>query len=95
MKRKLSSFDLYVIVSELQEYIGYNIEKIYHISRSEIVIKIKNLKTKNKVSLYIKNSEYMSITNKQFETPLKPTTFAMTLRKYLTNGRISTHMRLK
>ena len=89
MKRKLSSFDLYVIVSELQEYIGYNIEKIYHISRSEIVIKIKNLKTKNKVSLYIKNSEYMSITNKQFETPLKPTTFAMTLRKYLKNGKIS------
>jgi len=89
MKRKLSSFDLYVIVSELQDYIGYNIEKIYHISRDEIVIKIKDILTKNKESLYIKNSGYISITNKQFETPIKPTTFAMTLRKYLTNGKIS------
>ena len=89
MQRKLSSFDLYLVVSELQDYLGYIIEKIYHISRSEIVIKLKNLKTKKKESLYIKNNEYLSITNKQFETPLKPTTFAMTLRKYLTNGKIS------
>ena len=54
MKRQLSSFDLYVIVSELQSYLDYNIEKIYQISRDEIVIKIKNFKTKKKVSLYIK-----------------------------------------
>ena len=28
-------------------------------------------------------------TKRQIETPLKPTTFAMTLRKYLMNGRIT------
>jgi predicted ribosome quality control (RQC) complex YloA/Tae2 family protein len=89
MNRKLSSFDIYVIVTELQNYIDYNIEKIYQISSNEIVIKIKNIKLKKKKSLYIKNSEYITITDKQFKTPKKPTTFAMTLRKYLTNGKIS------
>jgi predicted ribosome quality control (RQC) complex YloA/Tae2 family protein len=89
MQRQLSSFDIYVIVSELQYLIDYNIEKIYQLSREEIVIKLKNLKNKDKKALYIKIGEFISLTNKQFETPLKPTNFAMTLRKYLTNGRIS------
>ncbi len=89
MKRQLSSFDLYIITSELQEYLDYIIEKIYQISNDEIVIKIKNLKTKDKQLLYIKNLEIIAVTNKKFENPLKPTTFAMTLRKYLTNGKIS------
>jgi predicted ribosome quality control (RQC) complex YloA/Tae2 family protein len=88
MKRQLSSFDIYIIISELQEYIDYTIEKIYQISRNELILKLKNLKNKDKKSLYIKNGEFISITKKKFETPLKPTNFAMTLRKYLMNGRI-------
>jgi predicted ribosome quality control (RQC) complex YloA/Tae2 family protein len=88
MKKQLSSFDIFVIVEEIQDYLDYNIEKIYQISRDEIVIKLKNLKNKDKISLYIKNGEFLTITTKQFETPLKPTTFAMTLRKHITNGKI-------
>ena len=88
MKRNLSSFDIFVMNSELQEYIDYNIEKIYHISKDEILIKIKNIKTKNKESIYIKNNGFIAITKNQLETPKKPTTFAMTLRKYLANGKI-------
>lgn len=89
MQRSLSSFDIYVIVSELQELVDNCIEKIYQISRDEIVIKVKNIQTKEKSNIYIKNGGFLSITEKDFEKPKNPSVFAMTLRKYLSNGRIT------
>ena len=89
MERKLSSFDIYVITSELQELIGCHMEKIYQLSRDETLIRVKNIQTKQKESIYIRNGRFICITQKQLETPLKPSTFAMTLRKYLLNGRIT------
>jgi len=89
MQRKLSSFDIYVIVTELQEILDNCIEKIYQISKDEIVIKIKNIQTKEKKQIYIKNGDFLTITNKDFEKPKNPSVFAMTLRKYLSNGRIT------
>jgi predicted ribosome quality control (RQC) complex YloA/Tae2 family protein len=89
MNRQLSAFDIYVIVSELQEIKDYFIEKSYQISKEEIIIKIKNPRTKEKYNLFIGNSELISLTQKQIPTPTKPSTFAMTLRKYLTNSRIN------
>ena len=89
MQRKLSSFDIYIIASEFQNLIGCYIEKIYQLSRSEILIKVKNIQTKQKESIYIRNGELICTTQKQLETPTKPSTFAMTLRKYLLNGRIT------
>jgi len=88
MQRNLSSFDIYVIVSELQNYIGYNIDKTYQLTRNELLIKIKNIQTKEKESIFIRNGEFLCITKKEFKTPQKPSVFAMTLRKYLSNGRI-------
>jgi predicted ribosome quality control (RQC) complex YloA/Tae2 family protein len=89
MQRKLSSFDIYVIASEFQNLMGCHIEKIYQLSRSEVLIKVKNVQTKQKESIYIRNGELICTTQKQLETPTKPSTFAMTLRKYLLNGRIT------
>jgi len=88
MQRNLSSFDIYVIVTELQNYIGYNIDKTYQLTRNELLIKIKNIQTKEKESIFIRNGEFLCITKKEFKTPQKPSVFAMTLRKYLSNGRI-------
>lgn len=88
MHRQLTSFDIYVIVSELQELIESSIDKIYQISKNELLIKIKNVHTKQKENIFIKNGELICITNKDFEIPLKPSVFAMTLRKYLQNGKI-------
>lgn len=88
MKRQLSSFDFFVIASDLQELKGSYIDKIYQLTRDELLIKIKNIKTKQKESIFIRNGELLCITQKKFETPLKPSTFAMTLRKYLLNGKI-------
>jgi predicted ribosome quality control (RQC) complex YloA/Tae2 family protein len=86
MQRQLSSFDIYVIVSELQEIKGSYIEKIYQLTRDEFLIRIKNIKNKEKQSIYIRNGSFLCLTKKDIETPEKPTTFAMTLRKYLQNG---------
>jgi len=86
MKRNLSSFDIYVTVSELQNLVDSHIDKIYQLSRSEILFKVKK---KEKQQIYVRNGELICTTEKKFETPLKPSTFCMTLRKYLLNGRIT------
>ena len=89
MQRKLSSFDIYVIVSELQDLKGSYIDKIYQLTRNELLIRVKNINTKQKENIFIRNGEFICTTEKQFETPTKPSTFAMTLRKYLLNGRVT------
>ena len=63
-------------------------EKIYHLSRDEIIIRVRKKDTKEKIQIFIRNGELISLTQKQFETPVKQTSFAMALRKYLLNGRI-------
>lgn len=89
MKRELSSFDIYVIVSELQDLKGSYIDKIYQLTRDELLIKINNRKTSQKEIIFVRNGELLFITQKKFDVPKNPSTFAMTLRKYLLNGRIS------
>lgn len=89
MQRQLSSFDIYVIVSELQKLVGCQIDKIYQISRNEILIRVRNIENKEKYSIYVRNSELITLTQKEFEKPIRPSTFAMTLRKYLSNGRLT------
>ncbi len=95
MKRALTSLDIYVIVNEIQDLIGSFVDKIYQISRNEIVIKINNKNTNQKENIYVKNGEFLCITQKKFTTPKKPSTFAMTARKYLINGKISGISQLK
>ena len=89
MERKLSTFDIYVIVSELQELLGSYIDNIYQLTRDELLIRVTHNKTKQKESIFIRNGDLICLTKKQFEAPLKPTNFAMTLRKYLLNGKIT------
>ena len=89
MPRKLTSFDIYVIVKDLQILKENFIEKIYQLNRNDFLIRVKNNKTKQKENLFIRNGEFICYTHKKFETPLKPSIFAMTLRKYLLNGKIT------
>jgi predicted ribosome quality control (RQC) complex YloA/Tae2 family protein len=89
MKRKLSSFDIYAIVSELQQYTGSFVDKIYQLNWNELIIRLKNPLTKSREILFIRNGELICLTKKSFDTPIKPKTFTSTLRKYLLNGKIS------
>jgi len=88
MKRKLSSFDIYVITDELQELIGCYIDKIYQPTRDELIIRVNNSKTKQKENLFIVNGKLICLTQKQIEAPIKPTNFAMVLRKHILNGKL-------
>jgi len=89
MERGLASFDIYVIVSELQDLIGCYIEKIYQLSRDEILLRVQQKSANQKASIFIRNGELLCLTQKPFDAPEKPSLFAMTLRKYLLNGKIS------
>ena len=88
MNRELSSFDIYVIVAELEEIKGSYIDKIYQLTRTELLIKINNKKTGQKEIIFIRNGEFLCRTQNQFLPPKTPSMFAMALRKYLVNGRI-------
>lgn len=89
MERKLSSFDIYVITNELQELIGSYIDKIYQPTRDELIIRVNNIKTKHKETIFIRNGKLICLTQKQIDAPTKPTNFSMVLKKYLLNGKIS------
>lgn len=89
MNRQLSSFDIYVITKELRELQDSYIDKIYQLSRNEILIRFRNIKNKKRENIFIRNGELICITNKDLETPDRPSVFATTLRKYLKNGKIA------
>lgn len=88
MDRGLSSFDIYVIVFELKGLIGGYIEKIYQLTREELLIRLNDKRKGIKENIYVRNGELLCTTQKKFVAPTKPSTFAMTLRKHLLNGRI-------
>ena len=89
MQRKLSSFDIYTLVTELQILNGSFIDQIYQRSPDELFLRLNTKHHKEKPMLYIKNEELITITTQKYIMPQKPTTFAMTLRKYLQNGIIT------
>ncbi|MFH1101760.1 MAG: ribosome rescue protein RqcH [Methanobacteriota archaeon] len=88
LERGLASFDIYVIVTELQELVGSYIDKIFQISRDEIILRVKNPDTNKKETLYIHNNELLCRTDTQFTALVKPPSFTMTLRKHILNGKI-------
>ena len=86
MEQGLSSFDIYVIVSEFQNIRGSYIEKFYQTNRNEVLIKIKTRDTNQKETIFIRNGELICRTQHQFTMPEKPSSFTMMLRKYVQNG---------
>ncbi|MBS3748580.1 MAG: NFACT family protein [Candidatus Thermoplasmatota archaeon] len=89
MNQQLAALDIYTIVFELQDLIGSYIDKIYQLSNDVVIIRVNNRESKQKEILYANRNGVFFRTNQSFETPMKPTTFAMTLRKHITNGRIT------
>lgn len=88
MQRKLSSYDIHVIVHDLQDLIGSPMDKCYQLSKDEILIKYRNIKQNSKEALFIRNGHFLCITKESLKTPSRPSTFAMGLRKYIQNGKI-------
>ncbi len=87
MKEELSSLDISILLDETQTIVDGYIEKIYQTSANEILVRIRT--KKEKIKLLIHSGKYVCITKREIKTPKTPTSFAMTLRKYLTNKRIT------
>ena len=86
MKTQLSSLEINYLVKELQTLIDSKIDKIYHPSKSELILNLHSPKIK-KQSLQIKvpNSIYLTTYVPQSH---EPSEFCMFLRKKLNNARI-------
>lgn len=80
----MDSFDVYAMVMEMQNLLDGRIKKIYQ-KDDEIVFQIQK---NGRRDLFIKNGKWMFITPQREEWQEYPPTFAMTLRKYLSNGKI-------
>lgn len=90
MKQGMTSIDVAVVVSELQHLVGARIEKIYKASIGDIERIRLNLYLfgKGRSDLVIVPGMCMHLTTHPLASPRIPPMFAMTLRKYLSHGRI-------
>ncbi len=87
MKESLTSFDIYAITAELQSLVNGWINKIYQPERDELLLVIRTTNGEKK-NLAIKNGKWICITKYKKKNPEQPSSFAMTLRKYLSRKKI-------
>ena len=86
MKENLNNFEINAIVKEFQILIGGYIEKIFQLSKEEILIYIRINKERKRILINI--GKWIYLTNNEIETPKTPTSFVMLLRKHLKGGKI-------
>lgn len=86
MREEISSIDLAVIVSELNDFIGGSrIVKVYQINHKILLLKIQGFRGESQ-QLLIEAGRRIHLTSYEFEKPKKPPSFCMALRKYLEGG---------
>ncbi len=88
MKTAMSSFDILAIVAELQDMIGARVNKVFQPGERELRIAL-HLAGRGRENLVIEAGRRLHLTAYPKQAPLTPTTFAMTLRKYLRNARLA------
>lgn len=89
MKEKMSSFDIAALIFEFNQTIkGARIENIYQINRPTILLKLHQ---RNQPPIYLlaEAGKRIHTTSYAVKRPAKPTSFCMSLRKHLKNGRIT------
>ncbi|NOZ82456.1 MAG: fibronectin-binding domain-containing protein [Euryarchaeota archaeon] len=87
MKTAMSSFDILAIVAELQQMIGARVNKVFQPAERELRIAL-HLAGRGREDLVIEAGRRLHLTAYPKQAPLTPSTFAMTLRKYLRNARL-------
>ncbi len=88
MKANMSGFDLRAIVGELSQYVGAYVKKSYMPHYEQIVLRI-NPKESNQFDLVIVRGSRVYTSNRDRPMPMTPPPFAMVLRKYLKNARMT------
>ena len=88
MKANMSGFDLRAIVGELSQYVGAYVKKSYMPHYEQIVLRI-NPKEASQFDLVIVRGSRVYTSNRDRPMPQTPPPFAMVLRKYLKNARMT------
>jgi predicted ribosome quality control (RQC) complex YloA/Tae2 family protein len=87
MKTEMSSFDILAIVQELVTIEGSRINKAFQTGKREVKLQLGG-GSLGRRDLLIEAGRRLHLTEYPRPSPKTPTTFAMTLRKHLANGRI-------
>lgn len=83
-KKNISSLELAAIVNELQFLVKGKISQIYHQEKTELLLQL-HAPGRGKKYLKIVPGKFLSLTTEK-DAPLRPTSFCMLLRKYLSNA---------
>ncbi len=87
-KFQLSSFDLKILVRELNEQLkGFYLNKIYQINPTTLLLKFAK-PGEAKRNLIIEAGRRIHLTRYEVEKPLRPPPFCAALRKHLSNARL-------
>jgi predicted ribosome quality control (RQC) complex YloA/Tae2 family protein len=89
MKQGMSSFDIAAMVKELQTLVGGRVDKAFQLERDKLLLRIR-VPGKERLELIIVVGKWLYLASQSQETPKTPTSFAMLLRKHLSNGKITT-----
>jgi len=86
LKEVMTSFDLAAATSELNEQVkDSRVTKIYQVGTHTLLIKLRR-PDQPKLQLLIEAGKRIHLTSYKHETPQRPSSFCMSLRKHLDNG---------
>ena len=86
LKEVMTSFDVAAVTNEINELAkGAHVAKIYQIGTQTLLLKLRR-PNQPRLQLLIEAGKRLHLTSYIHETPKKPSSFCMSLRKYLDNG---------
>ncbi|MGD9962623.1 MAG: ribosome rescue protein RqcH [Thermoplasmata archaeon] len=88
MKEALSSFDVMAVVAELQQRLGWHLDKVYHPRWDHLILSIRG-GGEGKEFLHFRVGKWLYVSKRSRDMPQQPSDFAMMLRKRVANARIA------
>jgi predicted ribosome quality control (RQC) complex YloA/Tae2 family protein len=88
MKDEMGAFDILAMTTEMQSLVGGYVDKVFHWDVRNMLIRV-NTPGQGKKELTLQDMRWLYLAPERPETPDMPSQFAVNLRKYLTNCRIS------
>jgi len=86
LKEVMTSFDVAAVTHEINKLVkGAHVAKIYQIGTQTLLLKLRR-PNQPRIQLLIEAGKRLHLTSYVHETPKKPSSFCMSLRKYLDNG---------
>lgn len=88
MKEEMSAFDILAMTGEMQSLVGGYLDKVFHWDVKNVLLRI-NTQAQGKKELVLQDMRWLYVAPEKPEMPDMPSQFAVNLRKYLTNCRIT------